>query len=65
MDQAIFFGVEVKWLGGGRETFRYPTEAQARNAETYLGREHPDVKYAVYVGCRSHGARLPFAVGLA
>lgn len=48
MDQSMFFGVEVSWLRGGREMFRYPTEAQARKAEIYLGREHPDVKFAVW-----------------
>lgn len=59
MDQSMFFGVEVNWLRGGREMFRYPTEVQARKAELYLGREHPDVKFAIYVGRRPHGAPAP------
>lgn len=61
MDQSMFFGVEVSWLRGGREMFRYPTEVQARKAEIYLGREHPDVKFAVYAGRRSRGAPAPLS----
>ncbi len=52
--QGSYYGVEVNWLRGGVEMFRYPSEEKAREAQHYLSRHHPDVKFAAFVGFKEN-----------
>ncbi len=49
----FYYGVRVRWNDGSREMFRYDTEEQALEAESYQFVENwTETKSAYYVGRR-------------